>query len=394
MSSYDPPESPRSVGWTEPQHIRLASQEVPLALELGGTLGPVDIECECYGRLNAAKDNAILVCHALTGDAHAAGWDARADADGRGWRGRKPGWWDGVIGPGKAIDTDRWFVLCPNVIGSCYGSTGPSSTDPSSGKPYGLRFPLVTIGDWVRVQALLLDELGIERLHAVLGGSLGGQQALEWALRYPERVARAGVLAAAHTLSSQGLGFNAVGRHAIINDPNFQNGDYYDSGRSPDTGLAIARMLGHITYLSDESMHEKFGRRPQDPEAKEFGFGVHFQVESYLDYQGRSFVNRHDANSYLYLTRAMDFYDAAERWGDGDLNVACSRIRAQTMVMSFSSDWLYTPRDCRAVADAISAGGQPLTYIDVPSQYGHDAFLVEEQRVTKLLAAFLRERPV
>jgi len=368
----------------------LASTEQPLSLELGGQLGPVEVEFETYGRLNAAKDNAILVCHALTGDAHVAGWDQQAEADGRAWRSRKPGWWDTVIGPGKAIDTDRWFVLCSNVIGSCYGSTGPSTIDPATGKVYGLRFPLVTIGDWVRVQARLLDELGIDRLHAVLGGSLGGQQALEWALRYPERVNKAAILAASNALSTQGLGFNAVGRHAIINDSHFHSGDYYGFDEAPDTGLTIARMLGHITYLSDEGMHAKFGRRPQKPETEEFGFGVHFQVESYLDYQGRSFVNRYDANSYLYVTRAMDFYDAAARWGDGDLTAACSRIRSQVMVMSFSSDWLYTPRDCRAVADAILASGHPVTYTEVPSHYGHDAFLVEEHSVTRLLAPFLR----
>jgi homoserine O-acetyltransferase len=385
---YDPPDSPRSVGWVRGQRLDLG----PWRLELGGELARLEIEYECYGALNAEGSNVILVAHALTGDAHAAGWDAEASEQHRSYRLRKPGWWDTVIGPGKALDTERFCVICISNPGSCHGSTGPTSIDPASGRPYGLRFPLVTIGDWVRVQAAVLDRLGISRLYAVLGGSLGGQQSMEWALAYPERVERAIIMAAAPTLSAQGLGFNAVGRHAIINDSRFNGGDYYGS-EAPEAGLAAARMLGHITYLSDAGMHERFGRKPQRPDGVpgELGFGVHFQIESYLDHQGRSFVDRYDANAYLYMTRAMDFYDAAGKWGEGDLQRACARIRSQVMVVSFSSDWLYPPRDSKAFAEAIIANRRCATYVEVPSQYGHDAFLVEHGPVERLLRAVLAE---
>jgi len=390
-STYDPPESPRSVGWTEARRVELVPRDQPLSLELGGSLGPGEVEYESYGTLAPNKDNVVLIAHALTGDAHVAGWDRNAERDGRTWRMRKPGWWDTVVGPGKAIDTNRFFVVCSNVLGSCYGSSGPLSTDPATGAAYGLDFPIVTIGDWVRVQARLLDHLGVERLHAVVGGSLGGQQAMEWALAFPERVDKVAILAASPKLSTQGLAFNAVGRHAILTDRNF-NGGRYGRENGPSAGLAVARMLGHITYLSEEGMHAKFGRRRRDA-PDEFGFGVHFEIESYLSYQGQSFVNRFDANSYLYVTRAMDYYDAGERWGGGDLKAACSRITSEVMVMSFSSDWLYTPAGCREFAYAIAANGRPVTYVDVPSAYGHDAFLVEHEQVSRLLAAFLRGGP-
>lgn len=382
------PESRGSVGWTEAAAVRLATTARKFELESGGSLGPVDVEYETYGKLSRAKDNAVLVCHALSGDAHAAGWDRRAEETGRRWRLDKPGWWDTVIGPGKPIDTNKFFVICTNYLGSCYGTTGPSSPDPATGKPYGLRFPVVTVEDWVRLQALLLDKLGVDELHAVVGGSLGGQQAIEWALRYPERVRNALVLAASARLSTQGLGFNAVGRYSILNDPAFNGGDYY-GGEAPKAGLAAARMLAHITYLSDEGMHRKFGRRLQDKQAPDFGFGVEFQVESYLNYQGKSFVERFDANSYLYITRAMDYYDAARVWGGGNLAAAAERIRSRMLVASFSSDWLYTPEDCREFARALCRAGKPVTYVDVPSPYGHDAFLVETERVGRLLTSFL-----
>ncbi|MCX7934775.1 MAG: homoserine O-acetyltransferase, partial [Planctomycetota bacterium] len=327
---YDAPESPRSVGWTEAQSVRLFTAEKPMHLESGETLGPVDVEYETYGNLSPTRDNAVLVLHALSGDAHAAGWDKNAKKTGRAYRLHKPGWWDAVIGPDKPIDTRKYFVICSNFLGSCYGTTGPASLNPRTQKPYGLSFPLVTVGDWVKLQARLIAHLGIERLHAVVGGSLGGQQALEWALAYPERVAKCIVLAASARLSAQGLAFNAVGRFSILNDPNFRGGDYY-SHQPPAAGLAAARMLAHITYLSDEGMHEKFGRRRHSKAKPDFGFGVEFEVESYLDHQGRSFVERFDANSYLYITRAMDYYDAADKWGGGNLVRACERVAADTM---------------------------------------------------------------
>ncbi|HLB25930.1 MAG TPA: homoserine O-acetyltransferase [Nitrospirota bacterium] len=382
------PDAPGSVGWTEAHTLRLATAKRPFALEAGGSIGPVDVEYETYGTLSLRKDNVVLIEHALSGDAHVAGWDKNAEKTGRTWRTKKPGWWDDVIGPGKPIDTDKYFVVCSNFLGSCYGTTGPSSVNPETGLPYGLSFPIVTVHDWVNLQARLLDELGIKRIHAVVGGSLGGQQAIEWSLAYPERVGKCIVLATSPRLSAQGLGFNAVGRYCIMNDPDFRGGDYY-GGKRPHAGLAAARMLAHITYLSEEGMHETFGRRLREKESPGFGFGVEFEVESYLDYQGRSFVKRFDANSYLYITRAMDYYDPAGRWGNGDLAAACARIKSEVMIASFSSDWLYPPEHCRQFAGAICKGGIPVTYVEVPSRYGHDAFLVETGPVGRLLSSFL-----
>ena len=384
----DPPDSPRSVGWTEAKTITLASGEEPFVLEKGGKIGPIVVEYEAYGQLSAAKDNVVLVVHALSGDAHVAGWDKHAKETGRAYRIDHAGWWDAAVGPGKAIDTNRFFVLCANFLGSCYGSTGPASVDPKTGKPYGLDFPVVTVGDWVRLQAQMLDAMGIERLHAVVGGSLGGQQALEWALAFPQRVARSIVLAASPRLSAQGVAFNKVGRQAIMNDPNFRDGNYYESA-PPNHGLAVARMMAHITYLSEEGMRQKFGRRLRDKQRPESHFDIEFEVESYLDYQGRSFVERFDANSYLYITRAMDYYDAAAQWAGGDLVEACRRIQSRVMVVSFSSDWLYPPAQCREFALAMCRAGKAVTYVNVPSHYGHDAFLVEVGPVARLLTHFL-----
>ena len=383
------PEAPDSVGWTSARMLRLYSADAPIELELGGTLGPIDVEYECYGRLTARRDNVVFIAHALSGDAHVAGWDRDTASNGRVWRLRKPGWWDAIVGPGKAIDTNRYFVICPNVLGSCYGTTGPTAPDAKTGKPYGLNFPMVTVGDWVKVHARLLDTLGVARVHTVVGGSLGGQQALEMALAYPERVERAVVLASSARLSAQGLAFNAVARYCILNDPNFAGGDYYGKGNGPDAGLAAARMLAHITYLSDEGMHEKFGRRLQAKSDQKAGFGIEFAVESYLDYQGRAFVERFDANSYLYVTRAMDYYDAADRWGGGNLVEACRRVKARALVVSFDSDWLYPPDDCKDLALALAKTGVRVTYADVPSRFGHDSFLVETQKVGRLLRGFL-----
>lgn len=385
QSKYDPPDSASSVGWTRSSSMRLATVEHPFRLESGARLGPVDVEYETYGTLSEQRDNVVLIAHALSGDAHVAGWDAEAESTGRQWRLRKPGWWDAMVGPGKPVDTECYFVVCANVLGSCYGTTGPASISPHTGDAYGEDFPIVTIGDWVRLQAHLLDRLDIKRLHAVVGGSLGGQQALEWALAFPDRVERCIVLAASSRLSTQGLAFNAVGRYSVMHDPGFKQ-----SSDGAKHGLAAARMLAHITYLSDTAMYEKFGRRLQDKESPDFDFGIEFEVESYLDYQGRTFVERFDDTSYLYISRAMDYYDAAHLWGQGDLVKAVSRLQCNTMVVSFASDWLYPPEQCRDLALAISRSGRPVTYIDVDSRYGHDAFLVETDAVGRLLRGFLR----
>jgi homoserine O-acetyltransferase len=381
-------ESPASVGWTQSKTIRLVTAEAPLGLELGSQLGPVDVEYETYGILSDRKDNVVFVAHALSGDAHAAGWDTNAQETGRQWRTRKPGWWDAMIGPGKAIDTERFFVICPNVLGSCYGTTGPSSINPTSGSPYGLRFPKVTIGDWAELHARLLDTLGIDRLYAVVGGSVGGQQALEMALRFPERIERTIIMAAGARLSAQGLSFNAVGRTCILNDPHFLAGDYYGK-EPPAAGLASARMLAHITYLSDEGMQQKFGRRLEAGTlAPGDGFGVEFAVEGYLAHQGRRFVERFDANSYLYLTRAMDYYDASV-WGGGDITQACRRIQARVLVVSFDSDWLCPPESGRDLALALIKSGKKVTYANLSSRFGHDSFLLEPETVANIVSGLL-----
>ena len=383
------PDAADSVGWTEARRITLTGEGEPFALISGKNLAHIEVEYEEYG--NPQSERVILVCHALSGDAHAAGWDRDMEDGTRRWRQNKPGWWDAVIGPGKSLDTREYRIICTNVLGSCYGTTGPASVNPATGKPYGLSFPVVTVQDWVRLQKLFCDKLGITSLYAVVGGSLGGQQAIEWALAYPDFVSKVIVLAAAPRLSAQGLGFNAVGRYAIQNDPNFNGGDYY-SGAAPAAGLAAARMLAHITYLSEQGMHEKFGRRLQNADELSFGFDVEFQVESYLNYQGRQFVQRFDANSYLYITRAMDYYDAAGYWGGGDLLEACKRLRSEVMVVSFSSDWLYPPADCREFALAISRNNMPVTYVNLPSNFGHDAFLVQTDEVNHLLHHFLQAK--
>lgn len=385
---YDAPDSPLSIGWTRGRRLLLCAADNPFRLEAGGELSPVEVEYEIYGELSPARDNVILVLHPLSGDAHAAGWDA--EAAGRGWdfRRDRPGWWDSVIGPGKAIDTGRYCVVCSNVLGSCYGTTSPASENPATGKPYGMDFPIVTVGDWVRLQALLLERLGIGKVHAVVGGSLGGQQALEWALAFPERVTKCIVLAASARLSAEGLGFNAVGRFTIMNDTHFHGGDYYALGEAPRNGLAAARMLAHITYLSEDAMHAKFGRRLQGKARPDFGFDIEFEVESYLNYQGAQFIRRFDANSYLYITRAMDYYDAAD-WGKGSLIRACSRLKSDMLLVSFSSDWLYPPEEVEELALAISHNRRPVNYVKIDSHYGHDAFLVETEKVSQLLRAFL-----
>ncbi|MCX7854148.1 MAG: homoserine O-acetyltransferase [Caldilineales bacterium] len=370
---------PGSVGVVETQYFTFAQDE-PFRLESGATLSPVTLAYETYGQLNADRSNAILVLHALSGGAHAAGYHGR--------EGHLPGWWDDCIGPGKALDTNRFFVICSNVLGSCYGSTGPSSIDPATGRPYGLRFPVVTIGDMVRAQVRLIDHLGIPRLLAVVGGSMGGMQALEWAAHHPERIVACIPLATTARHSPMLIAFSEVGRQAIYADPAWNHGDYYDKPQKPDAGLAVARMVGHITYLSEQSMHEKFGRRLQDRERYGYDFQTEFQVESYLKYNGNKFTRRFDANSYLYITKAMDYFDLAAP--HGSLAAAFARsAHVKFLVVSFTSDWLYPSYHSKELVRALTAVGADVTYVDIQSTWGHDAFLLEVDTMTRLLRSFL-----
>ncbi|MDR3204183.1 MAG: homoserine O-acetyltransferase [Deltaproteobacteria bacterium] len=382
------PDHPSSVGWVAHQRVELFNDN-PLNLEAGGSLSSVITEYETYGLLNSKRNNAVLILHALTGDAHVAGWDSAPEGDLREYRKFKPGWWDQMVGPSKAIDTDRFFVVCGNVLGSCYGTVGPSSVNPKTNKAWGLSFPVVTVGDWARHQAALLDYLGLDYVQCVLGGSMGGQVALELALAYPERFKGLIILSAGHRVTTQGLAFNAVGRRAILTDSNFNNGDYYDGPR-PLSGLAAARMMAQITYLSEESMGHKFGRRLRGKDSPDFTLtGVEFEMESYLNHQADSFVKRYDANSYLYLTRAMDYYDAAAKWGGGILAETAAIIQARTLMVSFSSDWLFPPDLCRELVSAMCLARRPVSYVNIPSRYGHDAFLVETEQVRRLIHGFL-----
>jgi homoserine O-acetyltransferase/O-succinyltransferase len=368
----------QSVGLVKPQSFTFAEPPRELELECGQKLGPITLAYETYGDLSAARDNAVLICHALSGDAHVAGYHSPDD--------RKPGWWDIFIGPGKAIDTTKYFVICSNIIGGCKGSTGPSSVNPATGRPWGLKFPMVTISDMVRAQAALLDHLGIERLLTVTGGSMGGFQALEWAVRYPERVASAIPIATAARLSAQGIAFNEVGRQAIMADPAWQGGDY-DGKPGPLAGLAIARMIGHITYLSDEQMHAKFGRRLQDRARFGYGFATEFEVESYLRYQGDSFVRRFDANSYLYITKAMDYFDLT---GPGrSLLQAFESVRAEFLVFSINSDWLFPTYQAKEIVRALKAHGVPTTFLELDAPYGHDSFFLPNKPMADAIAGFL-----
>jgi homoserine O-acetyltransferase len=365
----------RSVGLVKT--ISWASH-APLELECGAVLSPVTLAYETYGELSPAKDNAVLVFHALSGDAHVAGYHSPEDT--------KPGWWDLMIGPGKPLDTTRYHVICANVIGGCKGSTGPSSLDPATGKPYGASFPIVTVGDMVRAQKRLIEHLGITRLLAVVGGSMGGFLALDWAVRYPDSVAAVLAVATSARLGAQGIAFNEVGRQAIMADPNWRQGNYYD-GEAPEAGLAIARMVGHITYLSDEQMHCKFGRRLQDREALGYDFGTEFQVESYLRYQGHSFVRRFDANTYLYITKAIDYFDLAA--GHHSLVEAVQCATAQFLVISFTSDWLFPTYQSKELVRALHANGLQATFLEIPSTYGHDAFLLPNERLEGAMGGFV-----
>jgi len=367
-----------SVGLVETRLIRLVEQDKPLQLECGKTLGPIDVACETYGRLNEAGDNAILICHALSGNAHVAGYNHPDD--------KRPGWWEGMVGPGKGIDTNKYFVICSNLLGGCSGTTGPSSTNPETGKPYGLDFPIITIADMVKVQKLLLDKLGIRHLLAVLGGSIGGMQVLQWAIAYPQMMDAAIPIATTTHLGAQSIAFDAVGRNAILADANFAGGQYQD-GEVPAQGLAIARMIGHITYLSEEGMRQKFGRQLRAAERYSYDFNSEFAVETYLDHQGQTFVERFDANSYLYITKASDYFDLARDYGS--LAKAFAGVQARCLVVSFSSDWLFTPAQSEDMVDALVANGKDVSYCNIASSYGHDAFLLETETLGAFLSGFL-----
>jgi homoserine O-acetyltransferase len=384
-----------SAGTVRTEYVDLPE---PLRLDSGRSLAPVRIAYETYGALAPAKDNVILVCHALSGDAHAAGWSddptAPTTVDGLGAaeRGKSGlGWWDGMIGPGKAFDTDRYFVVCSNLIGSCRGSTGPGSIDPATGRPYGATFPVLTVGDMVRAERALLRELGIERLLAASGGSLGGMQALEWAVAYPEAVRAIVPIASTARLGTQGVAWNAIARSAITSDPDWQRGAYYGTGRAPDAGIKVARMVGHITYLSAFAVREKFGRRFQRGGDEPLYDLVtpDFEVESYLRYQADSFAARFDANAYLYISRALTYFDLARTYGRGSLERALARVNAATLLLSFSSDWLYPPRDSEEIADALRANGKDVRHAIIQADYGHDSFLLEEAEMTREVSVFL-----
>jgi len=377
------------VGVVQTRYVELFSPDHPLVLANGAKLGPIRVAYETYGTLSPNRDNAIFVCHALTGDAHLAG---KRDPNVR-----KAGWWDELVGPGRGLDTDRYFVICANVLGGCQGTTGPNF-DPKTGRPvemsgqsWGLKFPFITVGDMVQVHAELVKFLGVSHLLAVVGGSLGGMQALEWAARYPSGLSAAVVLASAARLSAQGIAFNAVGRRAIVTDPSFHEGNYFEKETRPTKGLALARMVAHITYLSEASIELKFGRRLQHAEslAYELLHDTEFQVESYLNYQGKRFVERFDANSYLYLTRAMDYFDLAESYGT--IQAALDKTDARFLITSYTTDWLFPTSQSVELVDALVSGRRHVTYAELESPYGHDSFLLEVEPLERLLKPFLEQ---
>jgi homoserine O-acetyltransferase len=348
-------------------------------MDAGVALSPFTIAYQTYGTLNPARSNAILICHALTGDQHVANMHPLTG---------KPGWWETMVGPGKPIDADRYFVICSNVIGGCMGTTGPASTNPATGRPYGLDLPVVTVRDMVRAQAMLIDHLQIDSLFCVAGGSMGGMQVLQWTASYPERVFCAMPIAAAAKHSSQNIAFHEVGRQAVMADPDWRAGRYLEASVQPTKGLAVARMAAHITYLSDEALHRKFGRRLQDRAAPTFSFDADFQIESYLRHQGRSFVERFDANSYLYVTRAMDYFDLAEDYG-GSLARAFQGCKTRFCVVSFTSDWLFPTADSRAIVHALNAGGASVSFVEIETEKGHDAFLADVPELFTTTRGFL-----
>lgn len=372
-----PPISSQAV---DPSTSRCHTVELgPLKLDSGVVLERFTVAYQTYGRLNAAKSNAILICHALTGDQYVA--DAHPVTG-------KPGWWHMLVGPGNLFDTSRYQLICANILGGCMGSTGPREVNPASGKPWGLSFPVITVGDIVAAQALLIDHLGIDQLFCVIGGSMGGMQVLEWASSFPERVYAAVPIAAAARHSAQNIAFHEVGRQAIMADPDWMGGDYLLAGTNPHRGLAVARMAAHITYLSETALHRKFGRKLQDRTQVTYGFEADFQVESYLRHQGSTFVDRFDANSYLYITRAMDYFDLAAQHG-GVLANAFKATPVRFCVVSFTSDWLFPTRESRAIVHALNAVAAKVSFVEVESDKGHDAFLLDEPEFHKTLAGFL-----
>jgi homoserine O-acetyltransferase len=386
-----------SVGTVETQFLDLPR---PLALDCGRELHPIRIAYETYGTLSPARDNVILVCHALSGDAHAAGVTAtpaaestrdgfRADErDGSSSRGL--GWWDGMIGPGKAFDTNRFFVVSTNLLGGCRGTTGPWSINPETRRPYGADFPVITVADMVRAERAFLNELGIARLAAIAGGSLGGMQALEWAVQYGDAVDAIVVIASTHALHPQGVAWNAIARNAITADPDWQGGHYYGTGRAPTAGMGIARMVGHITYLSARSLNDKFGRRLQFADDIRYSLTEpEFQVENYLRHQADTFVKRFDANTYLYTSRALSYFDLARQYGDGRLTHALRNVSVRTLLIAFSSDWLYPPAGSEELEAALRAVGREVELHVIDAPYGHDCFLLEEARQTPMIQQFL-----
>jgi homoserine O-acetyltransferase len=367
-----------SVGIVQTKTVRVVGADKPLQLQCGKTLGPIDAAYETYGQINPEGDNVILICHALSGNAHVAGYNSPED--------QKPGWWEIMVGPGKAIDTNKYFVICSNFLGGCSGTTGPSDINPHTTKPYGLDYPVITIADMVKVQKLLLDKLEIKQVLAVIGGSMGGMQVLQWAIEYPDFIKAAIPIASTSRLGAQSIAFDTVGRNAILADKNFAGGQYHGKP-GPDYGLAIARMIGHITYLSEESMHQKFGRELKDAETYNYDLASEFAVETYLDYQGQTFVERFDANCYLYLTKAMDYFDLAREYGS--LQKAFADVTCRFLLVSFASDWLFTPAQSEDILDALAAQGKDVSYCNIDSPYGHDAFLLEPKVIGSLLAGFI-----
>jgi homoserine O-acetyltransferase len=364
------------LGIVEPQYFTCFEPPDELTLKSGIKFGPITLAYETYGTLNSDRSNVIFVFHTLTMDAHAAG--SHKDA-------KKPGWWDAMIGPGKAFDTDKYFVICCNVLGSCKGTTGPASVNPKTGKPYGLGFPVITIEDMVLCQKKLIDHLGVTKIFCAVGGSMGGQQALKWAIDYPDLVESVIAIATNTRQTAQQIALHVVGRQAIMSDPDWLNGDYY--GKSiPARGLALARMIGHITYMSDQSMGEKFGRRLISKERLGYDFSHDFEVESYLKYRGDSFVQRFDANSYLYLSKALDYFDLAE---EGDLSKEFRGAKARFLIVSFTSDWLYPSYQSKEIVRALKANDVDVSYVEINSSYGHDAFLVEVDDQSRLISHFL-----
>jgi len=402
MTTPAPTFAAGSVGTVETSYLDLPR---PVQLDCGRSLRQVRVAYETYGTLSPQRDNVILVCHALSGDAHAAGIaktppaestrDGFGAADRDGVTSKGLGWWDGMIGPGKAFDTDRFFVVSTNLLGGCRGTTGPSSADPATGQPYGADFPVITVADMVRTERAFLDELGIERLAAVAGGSLGGMQALEWGVLYPGQVDAVIAIASTHALHPQGVAWNSIARDAIMRDPDWQGGQYYGTGRAPDAGMGVARMVGHVTYLSAQALEDKFARRLQSSPAggtdniRYTITGAEFEVESYLRHQADSFVKRFDANTYLYTSRALTYFDLARQHGKGSLPRAVEPVTARVLLIAFSSDWLYPPSASREIADALAEAGHPAELHVIDAPYGHDCFLLEEGRQTPIIRKFL-----